>query len=270
MSTDDTYEVYALHYGHHDRPASENFIGGDPHDVPMPLDYYVWVIRNASRTFVLDTGFNERSAAQRNREMVHPVGEGLRALGIDPDKVEDVILSHLHYDHAGNIPLFPRARFHLQDREMTFATGRCMCHAVLRHSFDADDVTTLVHRLYQERVAFHDGTSELAPGITLHLIGGHSNGLQSVRVKTRRGYVVLAADAAHFYAHLQQRRIFPTVYNVGDVLEGYDKVEALASSKRHVVPGHDPLVLEIYPAASPNMQGWAVRLDADPKELPPS
>jgi hypothetical protein len=51
-------------------------------------------------------------------------------------------------------------------------------------------------------------------------------------------------------------------------LEGYDKVEALASSKRHVVPGHDPLVFDIYPAARPNMDGWVVRLDADPKELP--
>src|SRR5918992_3842285 len=96
--SDDVYETYALRYGHHDRVASENFIGGDPHDAPMPLDYYVWVIRNASRTFVLDTGFNERSAQARKREMIRPVGEGLQALGIDPDNVKDVILSHLHYD----------------------------------------------------------------------------------------------------------------------------------------------------------------------------
>jgi glyoxylase-like metal-dependent hydrolase (beta-lactamase superfamily II) len=268
--SDDVYELYAIRYGHHDRPASENFIGGDPHDVPMPLDYYVWVIRNESRTYVLDTGFNQKAADARKRRMVRPVEEGLRAVGVDPETVEDVIISHLHYDHAGNIAMFPRARFHVQDCEMAFATGRCMCHGMLRHSFDADDVTTLIHRLYAGRVAFHDGASEIAPGITVHLIGGHSKGLQSVRVKTRRGYVVLAADAAHFYAHLQQRRVFPTVYNVGDVLEGYDKVEALASSKQHVVPGHDPLVLGIYPPAGHNTQGWVVRLDADPKPLPPA
>lgn len=262
---DDTYELYAIRYGHHDRPASENFIGGDPHNGPMPLDYYVWVIRNEQRTFVLDTGFNQKAADERKRQMLRPVEEGLRALGIDPDSVEDVILSHMHYDHAGNIGLFPRARFHVQDCEMEFATGRCMCHGILRHAFDADDVTKLVRRLYAGHVAFHDGTSELAPGITLHLIGGHSKGLQAVRVKTRRGAVVLAADVAHFYAHLEQRRVFPTVYNVGDVLEGYNKVEALAASKQHVIPGHDPRVLKIYPAAGDNMKDWIARLDVDPK-----
>jgi hypothetical protein len=80
--------------------------------------------------------------------------------------------------------------------------------------------------------------------------------------------MVLASDVAHFYAHLQQRRVFPITYHVGDVLAGYDKVEALATSKHHVVPGHDPLVLALYPPARPNMEGWAARLDADPKELP--
>ena len=108
--------------------------------------------------------------------------------------------------------------------------------------------------------------AEIVPGVTVHHIGGHSKGLQSVRVQTKRGYVVLAADATHLYAHMDSGRVFPTTYNIGEVVEGYRKLKKLASSPRHVVPGHDPLVLARYPAAKPGLEGWVVRLDAEPKE----
>ncbi len=90
-------------------------------------------------------------------------------------------------------------------------------------------------------------------------------GLQAVRVWTRRGWVVLASDASHFYANMEQGRPFPIIYNLGDMLEGYRTLERLASSHRHIVPGHDPLVLERYPAAKPGLEGIAVRLDAEPR-----
>jgi glyoxylase-like metal-dependent hydrolase (beta-lactamase superfamily II) len=148
---------------------------------------------------------------------------------------------------------------------MAYATGRCMCHPALRMPFEADDVVAMVRKVFADRVAFHDGTDEIAPGITVHKIGGHSKGLQCIRVTTRRGHVVLAADATHLYAHMEQGRIFPLVYNVAEVLEGYATVRKLASSERHVIPGHDPLVLERYPAARAGLEGWVARLDADPK-----
>lgn len=263
--SDDTYEIYAIKYAHSDRRSSENFLGGDPHDVPMPLDYFVWAIIGAKRTFILDTGFDASAARQRKRQLLNPVNEGLRAIGIEPDVVQDVIISHMHYDHAGNEGMFPNARFHLQDLEMQFATGRCMCHPVLRHTFEISDVMAMVRRVFEDRVVFHDGVDEIAPGLIVHHIGGHSKGLQSVRVRTRRGWVVLASDAAHFYAHFHERRVFPVLHNVEEVLEGYRTLEALASSPQHIVPGHDPRVLELYPAAKPNLAGWIVRLDADPK-----
>jgi glyoxylase-like metal-dependent hydrolase (beta-lactamase superfamily II) len=84
-------------------------------------------------------------------------------------------------------------------------------------------------------------------------------------VKTRRGFVVLAADAVHLYAHIEGGRVFPTTYHIGEVLEGYQTLKRLASSPADVVPGHDPAVLERYPAAKPGLEGWVVRLDADPK-----
>lgn len=263
--SDDIYEIYAVKYGRHDRRSGENFIGGDSHDVAMPLDYFVWAIVGKDRTVILDTGFDQKAADARNRHIIRPVGEGLRALGIDPASVKDVIISHLHYDHAGNDGLFPNARYHLQECEMAYATGRCMCHGMMRMPFNAADVTAMVDRVFKDRVEFHDGDAEIAPGLSLHLIGGHSKGLQATRVKTRRGWVVLASDVAHYYAHLDQRRVFPITYNVADTLAGYGKVEKLASSKAHVIPGHDPIVLDIYPPARPNMEGWAAKLDADPK-----
>ena len=87
-----------------------------------------------------------------------------------------------------------------------------------------------------------------------------------MRVKTRCGPVVLAADAAHLYAHMEMGRIFPITYNVAEVVEGYATLKKLAASPKHVVPGHDPLVLTRYPAAKAGLEGWVVRLDVDPRD----
>lgn len=262
--TDDTYEIHAIKYAHLMRRSPGNFIGGDEHDVPMPLDYYLWVIRNGARTVLVDTGFNRDVAARRGRTIVHDVGESLAALGIGPESIENVVITHMHYDHAGNLDLFPRARYHLQDREMQFATGRCMCHDVLRHGYEASDVARMVHHVFDDRVQFHDGSADLAPGIELHRIGGHTRGLQAVRVRTRRGWVVLASDSSHFYAHVEQDRVFPIVVDVHDTLLGYQTLKRLATSPQHIIPGHDPLVLERYPASQEALKGWIARLDADP------
>jgi glyoxylase-like metal-dependent hydrolase (beta-lactamase superfamily II) len=256
-----TYEVYALKYAHHARRASENFIGGDPHDGPMPLDYFVWLIRGAGREIVVDTGFSAAMAAKRGRDHIRCPTEGLRLLGIDSKGVRDVVITHLHYDHVGNFDLFPAATLHLQDLEMRYATGRYMAHDCFRGAYEVEDVVGMVRRVYENRVCFHDGDAEIAPGVSVHLIGGHTMGLQVVRVATRRGAVVLASDASHFYANMAQTRPFPIVWSVADMVEGYRKLRALADSAEHIIPGHDPLVLERYPAPSSSLQGIVVRLD---------
>lgn len=263
--SDEEYKIHAIKYAHHDRPAHENFLGGDPHDDGnMPLDYFVWAIVGKNRTFVVDTGFDAKMAKKRGRKITHLPEEGLQAIGIRPDKVEDVIITHMHYDHSGNHELFPNARYHLQDKEMHFCTGRCMCHKALTMPFEPDDVVAMVRKVFAGRVQFHDGDSELAPGITLHWVGGHTGGLQIVRVRTRRGWVVLASDASHLYANMEQTRPFPIVYNVGDMIEGYARAYSLADSRNHVIPGHDPDVLRRYPKSKAGLKDWVVRLDADP------
>ena len=259
--TDAQYEVYAIKYAHHERRASENFIGGDPHDGPMPLDYFVWLIRGNGREIVVDTGFSAATAARRRREHIRCPTEGLRSLDVDSGKIKDVVITHLHYDHVGNFDLFPAATFHLQDREMQYATGRHMAQPVFSGAFDVEDVIGMVRNTYAGRVLFHDGDAELAAGVSLHFIGGHTMGLQVVRVVTRRGNVVLASDASHFYANMEQVRPFPIVYSVADMVEGYARLRALADSPAHIIPGHDPLVLARYPAPVKALQGIVARLD---------
>lgn len=242
------YEVFALRYAHMPRRRADNFLGGDPHDSDMPMDFFVWLLRSPSRNILVDTGFNAQTAASRQRELLRCPISALSALGVSPESISDVILTHLHYDHAGNLDKLPNARFHIQDSEVEYATGRCMCHAPMRHAYSVEDIVQLVRKVYDSRVVFHDGDSDVAPGIRLLRIGGHTKGLQSVQVETQRGRVVLASDASHYYENMERSRPFPIVFNVADMLQGYVKLNAAADSPDHIVPGHDPEVLAIYPA----------------------
>jgi len=260
------YEVYAIRYATRDGRRQQHFIGGDPHDAAMPMDYYVWLVRGDGREFVVDTGFGPEVAARRGRTLLRTPAEGLALLGVTAGDVRDVIITHLHYDHVGTFDSFASARFHLQDAEMAYATGRHMRHRQFNHGYEVDEVTGMVRMVYKDRVVFHDGDAEIAPGLSVHRIGGHTHGLQCVRVHTARGWVVLASDTSHFYEHFEQRRVFTTMFHVGQAIEGYLTLERLAASRAHIVPGHDPLVMQRYPAPSAMLQGIAVRLDEAPTE----
>jgi len=265
--SDEIHEIYAVKYGHHGpRNASLNFIGGDPHELSQDLDFYVWAVVGKQGTIVVDTGFDEAMAKRRDRTILKPVAEGLKSIGVQADQVTNVIITHLHYDHSGNYDVFPKARYHLQDCEMDFATGRCMCEDKFRVAFEADDVSAMIRKVFAGRVTFHDGEDQIVPGVTVHHIGGHSKGLQAVQVKTRRGDVVLASDSSHLYTHLDERKVFPITYSAEDAVAGYGKLEKLATSRNHIVPGHDPKVLQRYPAPNDALKGWVARLDVAPAQ----
>ncbi len=258
-----TYEILAIRYGtQQQRTAADNFIFPDDHAAHMPIDYYVWAIRGGGRTIVVDTGFKHETAARRGRTLMRSPAEGLAMAGVDAATVQDVVITHLHYDHAGCMDAFPAATFHLQDAEMNFATGRCMCHKVLRIPMEVDDVLQAVRHVYADRVQFHDGTDTIAPGVTLHLVGGHSGGLQIVRVPTQRGWVVLAGDATHYWANIRKRSPFPLVVDVARMAEGWHICESLADGPDHIIPGHDPAVLTRFPALPETPE--VVRLDLAP------
>jgi glyoxylase-like metal-dependent hydrolase (beta-lactamase superfamily II) len=241
------YEVYAVRMATAERRAPDNFLTRYVHDGVMALDFYIWLIRGNGRLVVVDTAFSDHSAQRRKRELLVRPAQAVAAIGAREEEVGDVIITHLHYDHAGGLGDFPQARLHIQDSELAFATGRHMCHPQLNHFFEVEDVVQMVREVYAGRVDFHHGEAELMPGLSMHRIGGHTDGLQVVRVHTRRGWVVLASDALHYYANLDRRNPFPAIFSVGDMLEGYKLIERLADSPAHIIPGHDPLVRERYP-----------------------
>jgi glyoxylase-like metal-dependent hydrolase (beta-lactamase superfamily II) len=248
------YEVLALRFGTHaERVAHENFLMFDasvPAETPMPTDFYLWVIRDGNNVVLVDTGFPEEMAARRSRTILRsPIG-GLADLGIRAFDVSDVVITHMHYDHAGNIDQFPNARIHLQEEELKFCTGGAMRHAVVRRPFEAVNVTTAVERLYDGRLRLLRGEVEILPGVTVHPVPGHTPGTQVVRVRTQRGWVVLASDAAHLWANLRGRSPFPILESLSEMMEGYDILASLADGEDHIIPGHDPEVAQRFPSYS--------------------
>lgn len=257
------WEVYAVKYADRNaRTRADSFIFDDNHDAPHAMDYFMWLLRRGAEVILVDTGYDADEAAARGRPIrLDPVA-ALAPFGIGPEDVSDIIVTHLHYDHAGGLHLFPNARLHLQAAEMAYATGPCMCHDTLRMPFTAGHICEAIRRLYSGKVTFYDGEAQVAEGVTVHCIGGHSRGLQCVRVRTQAGWLVLASDAAHFYENFMARKPFPIVVDLQDMLDGFATLERLASSPRLIVPGHDPLVRSLFPS---NLSPDIFRLDMGPE-----
>lgn len=259
------WEVYAVKYTRNDKPRRPDvMLGGDPSPEPMPMDYFVWVLRRGGRTLLVDLGFNHDVAERRKRVLLRTPVQGLAMMGLAPSDIEEILITHLHFDHAGGFDLFPDARVHLQRTEMAFATGACMPMPAIGGFYEENDVVALVRKLFHGQVELHDGDQLLEPGLSVHLVGGHTDGTQVIRVWTRRGWLVLASDASHYFVNVLERRPFMWTYNVGDHILGFERLLALADSPDHIIPGHDPIVMEQYPAPSADLKDVVVRLDADP------
>ena len=257
------WEVYAVKYAdRNNRTRFESFMFDPHHQQPHAMDYFIWVLRSGGHTILVDTGYDAEEAERRGRPILrHPV-KALEALELTPDDIDDVIVTHLHYDHAGTLGSFPRARFHVQPAEMAYATGPCMCEDVLRKPFTGDHICEAVKAVFSGRVTFNDADDRVADGITVHRVGGHSKGLQVVRVKTASGWICLASDATHYYENFITRTPFPIVVDVEEMIRGYDRIQTLASRAEMIIPGHDPLVTSLYP--SYGTSGFVWRLDGGP------
>lgn len=258
------YELYGIRYAHLVARRKDLFAHGDPHDGPMDVDYFIWVAVSEGRSFVIDIGFTKATGDKRNRNLLRCPIESLRLVGLDPDQIQDVIITHLHYDHAGNFKLLPAAKFHIQEPEMHFAAGRHMCHSFFRGAYEVEDIVDVVRLNYAERVIFHNGRVDLAPGIALEPMPGHTPGQQIVRVHTKRGWVVLLSDASHFFENILTCRPFSAVLDMPLMVDSFGRLLASAGGVDRMIPGHDPLVMQMYPAASVELKGVVVRLDEEP------
>lgn len=263
------YHVYQLCYGRAgNRRVSSNFLyhHGDLHDAPMDADYNLWVLHGKDRTILVDTGFSPRASAERNRPLGIDPCLALAQIGLDPDQISDIIITHLHFDHAGNLDRFDKAHFHAQELEVAYATGPCMCHGVMRMPYDVEDVVTFVRHTYAERVTFYDGGGAPFPGVELHLMGGHSRGVQAVRVMTPRGPIVLASDVAHFYANFLRNNPFSVTVDAEETLRAYRRLRELGGRTLDIVPGHDPKTRAVFPQIVVNGLELTV-LHAEPKPI---
>ena len=258
----DVWQVHALKYAERNsRTRADSFIFDDDHAAPHPMDYFIWVLRCERQTILVDTGYDSTEASGRSRPILRDPAKALADIGIFPDDISTIVVTHLHYDHAGGLSAFPNATLHLQVAEMAYATGPCMCHDTLRMPYTAGHVCDAVHRVHAGQVIFHDGDGQVADGVTVHRLGGHSRGLQAVRVRTTAGWLCLASDATHYYENVFKGVPFPIVVDVEAMLDGFKRLLSLADNPALVIPGHDPMVTELFPQDGP---AHVFRLDGGP------
>lgn len=258
--SDMRWTITALKYADRNaRVRADSFLFNDHPSAPHGMDYFIWVLQSGDRTILVDTGYDAAEGARRNAPVLRDPVEALAAIGLDAAKLDTVVITHLHYDHAGGLDRYPSARFHVQAAEMAFATGPCMCSPVMRHAYTVDHVCEMLRHVYSGRVVFHDGDGQIAPGVTVHRVGGHSRGMQVVCVATDAGPVCLASDATHYYENFQSGIPFPLVVDVEDMIKGFSTIRRLAGGDdTRVIPGHDPLVTQRFAPLGHSGFAWSL------------
>lgn len=238
-------EVYALRYAYRTESfKGEHFHGyaKDCHD-RWPIDYFTWVIVQNGVPYVFDAGFTPEEAERRgHRTYLGSPVELLGELGFAPGDVAALVLSHLHYDHTGYLDAYPNARILVQQAELEFWEGPYSHRGAYSHLRPDNDLVSLRKLADSGRVELLEGDIEVVPGITAHLVGGHTAGTQVLRVETPQGPIVLASDASHFYANFEGDRPYGAVHQLDRMYAAFDTLHALAGREGVIVPGHDPLV----------------------------
>ena len=256
------WEVVAVRYGILHSHKSELIYRyesyGEP-DEEVEMAYYFWLLRRGGETILVDTGFDPAVGTRRRRTCLLPPVEALRSLGVDPEQVETVLITHFHYDHVGNVAAFPRAMFFVPRKEFDFWTSSVASKFQFASHVERGEVALLEHLAAEGRIRLTDATEEVVDGVTAICVGGHSPGQQVTTVEVGDGTVALASDAVHFYEELEHERPFGVIADLAEMYAAYDVLNELAGAGAAVVPGHDPDVLRRYPALE-GLDGNAVRL----------
>jgi len=259
-----TYEVLAVRYATRETTKSECYLRyhsyGEP-DAPLRMDYFFWILRNDERTVLVDTGFDPGAGARRGRRCLCPPLEALARLGVAPESVSVVILTHLHYDHTGNVGAFPLAELVVPEREVDFWSGPVAARFQFATTVEPEEISRIVSAWQGGRVRCIRGRELIAPGIDGIVVGGHSPGQLALVVDGADGPVVLASDALHYYEELELDRPFDVIADLGEVYQAFDTLRELAEKPGAVlVAGHDPAVVERFPSVGGEAEGLAVRV----------
>ncbi len=243
------YEIYVVRYATiPDFPVAELVAGAAPAR-KLDIAMMVWLVRGNGRNILFDSGFyHDRFFKDWNVKDFKKPSEALKPLGLTPDEVTDVIISHMHWDHADGVDLFPKARIWIQKDELEYYAGEAWQSAKTHGGIDPDDVLTLVRLNMEGRVALVNGdTQEILPGITCYTGGRHTYASQYIAVNTGAGTVVLASDNMYLYENLEKHVPIAATLDPASNLRAQDRMKQLAADPRFIIPGHDPAVFAKFP-----------------------
>jgi glyoxylase-like metal-dependent hydrolase (beta-lactamase superfamily II) len=244
------WSVIAARYGTLETTRGEAYYRyasyGEP-DGPQVLDYYFWIVRRGGETILVDTGFDPDVGRRRGRTCLIEPAEAMTALGVGPENVSRVVLTHLHYDHTGNLDVLPRAELLVPAIELDFWMSPMGRRGQFAGLVEAAELERVRAAEAEGRVRRLIGGEEIAPDVHAVHLGGHSPGQMALAIFGEGPPVVLASDAAHFYAELENDRPFAVIADLAEMYEAYDTLRELAGAEGHIVPGHDPALMERYP-----------------------
>jgi len=246
------YEITAIRYGLARSTKADLYYRhqayGEP-DGPQTMDFFFYLLRDGGRLVLIDTGFDLGEAERRpGREVVISPQEALSRLGIDPGAVEQLVITHLHWDHIGNLDLFPNAELLVPQAELDFWRDPVARRTQFWSHTDPAGLEVLWRLVEEGRVRGTGADEELVPGVRGIVVGGHSAGQQILVVDATDGVVVLTSDAVHLYEELELERPFAVAVDFRQMYEAYGLLRGLEAEGALIVPGHDPLVSERFPS----------------------
>ena len=250
-------EIYAAIVGRAERSRCLMFHLSPTHGT-VGLIYPFWVLRGPRRVTLIDTGFSAAAAEQRGIGDYRDPTALLAEIGIDPAEVEQILVSHLHFDHFGVPERFPNARFVVQHDDVAYFSGAGATHPAGRLA-DPASIASLAELRRAGRLELLDGDKALGDGVSAVRVGGHTPGSQLIVLERQGGQIVFACDAAHLYANVQTRTPSAIIYRYDEYQRGFAAIERLATGGRWF-PGHDPEILSHLTPVSESV--YALRDDA--------